>query len=147
METTVRTFGPTQKAKGKSRRWENVSASSSTSPKRVTNKIIWKCFHFFSPFPTDKNKKQKSDILNFLVVCFTICFYYSALLLSHSLKFHCFSIFYFISFAFLASQQISRSNRVLLIFFFILLFPSKLMSLTLNSIISFRVAFECWPEL
>lgn len=70
----------TQRRRGlKSRR---RSARGSSKTVRIT----------LRPFSTDKNKKQKSDILNFLVVCFTICFF---LFLSNSLtlRFRCFSIF------------------------------------------------------
>lgn len=50
------------------------------------------------PFSTDKNKKQKSDILNFLVVCFTICFFlYFSLQLSHFEVSLFFNISYFFS--------------------------------------------------
>lgn len=105
------------------REWRSASkqdsASSSISPfanASNSNRIIWKCFRFFRPFPTDKNKKQKSDILNFLVVCFTICFFflYFSLQLSHIWGFAVILFYFF--FAFLASSANFSVIWVLLFF-------------------------------
>lgn len=90
------------------------SSSISPTEARHTGSESYENVFIAFAFPTDKNKKQKSDILNFLVVCFTICFFFIFLSYSLTLRFRCFSIFFFFL---LLLQQISRSFEFGSIFF------------------------------